>query len=590
MSYKVTVYFNDVRITSTNIFGVNGAVNVTRNYGAETYSASDFTGTTTFTATAASGSTFTRWVYRYVDSSGTQSDRLFSTQNPFVFNERSDVSEIIIRAEGVPSTPNWVCYTHPTATIPSGSYAWLDISFEGLDLHRLAVVFTTSGTARFYTEGNQIDVVGYLSDNDSWDSADGVPTDYLSFDDDGRGVPNFEILYNVEANTPYYIWVRGISPTVTGDTTLYIDAPSNSWTLSGASLGEVTSKTSVTITMSPYLMCRRTVTFTRPGMAKFYTTGSVDTYGYISTSASWDSTTGVPLDYFAANNNGNGSGNFLITYNVKANTPYYVWVRGQYDTPTGNTTLTIFPPSDNWWFTSDSLGTVTSDTEITFTLGQLQMRRYEVKFMHSGTAGFIVSNANYPWCWLSTTPGFNEVDGEPTSWIAEPSTSTGDRVVLSYDVTAGVTYYIWVSDDGNGSTSVELYIHPPDSPLSIDKWSWNASNGSASASQTSAAYNAVVRKTAVTNFSYLVWNDLVDKVNDILDATGNAWDPYYTTYAKTKMSTHNKTLTAVKFNSLRYNISLHCVTGIEEVSKNDDVLGQYFTKLAECINTWIDKL
>ena len=87
-----------------------------------------------------------------------------------------------------------------------------------------------------------------------------------------------------------------------------------------------------------------------------------------------------------------------------------------------------------------------------------------------------------------------------------------------------------------------------------------------------------------------MWNDLCDKVKEILDATGGSWDSTYATYANTKMTSSNKTLTATKFNSLRYNIGSHYSTGITDVDTNDDVLGSYFTKLASCINGWIDTL
>lgn len=124
---------------------------------------------------------------------------------------------------------------------------------------------------------------------------------------------------------------------------------------------------------------------------------------------------------------------------------------------------------------------------------------------------------------------------------------------------------------------------------SVEPWSWYTSNGSASNSQTWAANEATISLTSVKNFSYLVWNDMVDKVKEILDATGNTWDTYYDTMANTKMTSSDKTLTAKRFNSLRYNIGSHYSTGIEEVEKGNVVYGWYFQRLVGRMNLWIDK-
>lgn len=127
-----------------------------------------------------------------------------------------------------------------------------------------------------------------------------------------------------------------------------------------------------------------------------------------------------------------------------------------------------------------------------------------------------------------------------------------------------------------------------DSPeIKVEPWSWSKSNGDASASQTSAAYSAVRNKGKVSGFSYLVWNDMVDKVREILDAKGLAWSNNFASYSATKMSYGDKVLTAARFNSLRYNIGLHYSTGINTVRTGDTVYGWYFTTLANCINNWI---
>ncbi len=125
----------------------------------------------------------------------------------------------------------------------------------------------------------------------------------------------------------------------------------------------------------------------------------------------------------------------------------------------------------------------------------------------------------------------------------------------------------------------------------VSLWDWEISNGSATAEQTLQAKNAVYYKTAPENFNYKVWNDLVDKVLDILWEIGALWQIRYAGSANTKMSPSDKVLTAVRFNSLIYNIEFHCGginINIPSVSQGDKVYGRYLLRIAECINDWID--
>lgn len=139
------------------------------------------------------------------------------------------------------------------------------------------------------------------------------------------------------------------------------------------------------------------------------------------------------------------------------------------------------------------------------------------------------------------------------------------------------------SDGGGGCTS---YSVVPD----VDYWYWDSSNGSASASQTSAAEEAVTYGGHTSEFSYKVWNDLVDKIKEVLDAADESWDSRYATYADTRMSSSDKILTATRFNSARWQVGYHVSTNISEKSPGDKVLGEYFLTIAQCLNAWIDNL
>lgn len=89
--------------------------------------------------------------------------------------------------------------------------------------------------------------------------------------------------------------------------------------------------------------------------------------------------------------------------------------------------------------------------------------------------------------------------------------------------------------------------------MAVAPWSWTASNGSATAAQTVAAYNALVNKDMTSGFSYKVWNDLVSKVNEVNRALSRSWKTDYATYAGTRTSRIYDELTEERFNSLRFN-------------------------------------
>lgn len=125
----------------------------------------------------------------------------------------------------------------------------------------------------------------------------------------------------------------------------------------------------------------------------------------------------------------------------------------------------------------------------------------------------------------------------------------------------------------------------------VKSWDWNASNGEATAAQTKRAYTAVTSHGATTDFSYLVWNDLVNKVKETAEAMGDEWNTQlgYGSYTETLMTPSDKVLTAGRFNALRQNIGRH-VSTINEVHQGDPVKGSDFITLSEKLNEWIDNL
>ena len=166
--------------------------------------------------------------------------------------------------------------------------------------------------------------------------------------------------------------------------------------------------------------------------------------------------------------------------------------------------------------------------------------------------------------------------------------SSGGSFTFS-GLSAGTTYTIIAVVNGTGWTApVTISTYAQTTKPAIAKWSWVMSNGTATAEQTAEAYMALVYKRGLNQFSYLVWNDMVDKVNEIIQANGLTWNNAFLSYSNTRMSPTDKLLTAARFNSLRYNIGSRYSTGIDTVSPGDIVYGQYFITFADCINGWID--
>lgn len=238
-------------------------------------------------------------------------------------------------------------------------------------------------------------------------------------------------------------------------------------------------------------------------------------------------------------------------------------------------------------------GSITKASSKSATLNPGGVYRCSVVFQKSGEATFYTSGSSDTVGYLSTSTSFNSASGSPSSSLKYNDDANGStNCSIKYNVTAGTRYYFWVRlYDIEDSGSTTIHITPPGAGESvIPKWDWFESNGIASAMTTITAYNASAAGGSCSDFSYTVWNDMCNKVKDILDYTGESWNTNFDTFANTKMSSSDKTLTAKRFNSLRYNIGLRSSTGISTVSKGDIVYGQYFRTLADSINSWIDSL
>lgn len=143
--------------------------------------------------------------------------------------------------------------------------------------------------------------------------------------------------------------------------------------------------------------------------------------------------------------------------------------------------------------------------------------------------------------------------------------------------------------DASDSKNTDVVLEPK----KLTHFSWTDANypedsNGATDVETKLAYNAVISKGMLSDFSYKVWNDLCHRVKDTADYAGYEWDEGYLNYQNTLMSDTDKEMTANRFNSLNYNIRLRYATGIPYQNKGDKIMGNYFTTMVNALNSWID--
>lgn len=356
----------------------------------------------------------------------------------------------------------------------------------------------------------------------------------------------------------------------------------------GAVYANVTTERSGSITDEQTVYMYK-ISFDSDGTAVFSVSSTVTAEAFFGTTSEFNSTDGQPWEWTDSGGiESNGQTDFVCE--VTAGTEYYIWVRKSYDTTdSGEFTVSINSPYRAYTLDYEDLGNLTVNTQTTLNIQPYTLFKRKVTFQNSGTAVFSTNeNAWYfdIYGYLSISPLWQ--DGNDRPLIPKKTDENSGDLNISYEVTAGTEYYIWIK--GNPPSlqrSVTLITEVPKSQ-SINKWSWETSNGEASMLETASAYTAVTNNGKNTDFSYLVWNDLVNKVKEILDTLGYEWSNTYASYADTQMTSDDKRLTASRFNSLRFNIGSHYSTGITEKSQGDKVLGNYLILISESINNWID--
>lgn len=232
------------------------------------------------------------------------------------------------------------------------------------------------------------------------------------------------------------------------------------------------------------------------------------------------------------------------------------------------------------------------------TLSQRNLHLFIVNFVNSGTARFYTTGSVDTFGMISEK--YNYAEGSSTPFDIEQyddDSYDGRNFYFTYYVDASKSYYVWVrgiNEYTSGSTQLVIENTPTSN---IAPWSWEFSNGDATDDETWNSGKALVTDTPTKNFSYKVWNDIVSKVSTILDYQDDVWDGKYATFRNTKMTTSNKYLTAVRYNSVVHNIDCFIKnikssygTGIVFVNTDDVVFPSHITWLTEEINTWLPEV
>lgn len=170
--------------------------------------------------------------------------------------------------------------------------------------------------------------------------------------------------------------------------------------------------------------------------------------------------------------------------------------------------------------------------------------------------------------------------------------------------TAGVEIYIMVDSGDEENTQVETLVYSDTLTTStllpnLTEWSWDISNLYATAAATELAYDTADERNLCKYFGYLVWDDLVQKVAEMRQLTGQSWLSTYATVENTLIGEELGSLTAQKINSLVANIDYPWwdwwknsatdgyVGRLAFRSIKDSVYGEYMIELATRINNMV---
>ena len=169
----------------------------------------------------------------------------------------------------------------------------------------------------------------------------------------------------------------------------------------------------------------------------------------------------------------------------------------------------------------------------------------------------------------------------------DPGTTYDWEAQLGYEDASGSITWLSIYDSGSFTTD--------SAAPAIDLWSWSSSNGEASSSQTRAARNAMDNEEPAENFPHEVWNDIVNKVQESLDASGLSWERSSSQGATLSrsgclMSSGDTLLTAAMYNSVKYQIGQGNGSDGIYVDSEDEFTWSHIESLTDYLNLWIESI
>lgn len=176
-----------------------------------------------------------------------------------------------------------------------------------------------------------------------------------------------------------------------------------------------------------------------------------------------------------------------------------------------------------------------------------------------------------------------------TAEMVETTSRSYTLIGLSPNTRYAINYY------GKNSYGTGPYMPSPvyattEPEILVDPWSWTASNGAATATQTRNAYAILQGTRAADDFHHNVWNDLVDKVVEMREALGYSWTTdsgRFPSASGCKVSAGD-TLSALKYNALKTNIGSIKSTGIQDVDAGDEITGYHIVHITDVLNEIIE--
>lgn len=262
-------------------------------------------------------------------------------------------------------------------------------------------------------------------------------------------------------------------------------------------MGDISSYGSAYI--DSYQILMYSYTPTAAGTLKWYSSGSIDVYGWISRESYCDlDSNGYPTSCITSNDDGAGNGNFSMSITASANTTYYLYARCYSSSNSGSVTLYAdFQPN----YSLSSGGTLTSSTYTH--IGSYNIIRFTYTPTISGTLIWNASTGVNTVGWISNSTSWN-VDsyGQPYSGYYIGSYNgdyNGTAFRATATVTAGTTYYLYVCgySGSAGYVTLTAAVRPND-------WSWTST----------VAQNSQIKLTAAE------WNNFTARINQFRSYKG----------------------------------------------------------------------